>query len=570
MGRQAQTTTTTPITSPATAAPRLRIYNTEARAEELFEPITSPVRMYVCGLTPKDEPHLGHARLFTVNDTVRRYLEYRGYRVHYIQNFTDIDDKIIAAGQRDGVAPAVAARRYTDSYFRDMGRINVRPADEFTFVTEFIPQIIEMVGGLIARGHAYAVDGDVFFAVPSFPAYGRLSGRDPDAMLTEARIAPDERKHDPRDFALWKSAKPGEPWWKSPWGPGRPGWHIECSTMAMAALGEQIDIHGGGSDLIFPHHENEIAQSESYSGAVPFVRYWLHTGMLSLPPTDGATNTAAERTAGAEGVEVGGEEAEQSRKMAHSGEFVTIRSVLASGEVPPPALRAYLLGQHYRANLVYSPEQVRATVKRWRSWAETHATLQRLHGWAEGRLAETTKATAIAAQTATTAETGAAGKRRRKRPATAAPDTTGGERERLLRGHLAAAQTDFIAAMDDDFNTSLALSVVDELAHRANDYAASIGETATPAVVAALGEADAMLGELTGALGIQLEDDEATATALNDDHRAQIETLIAQREVARKGRAWAEADRIRALLDTQYHVTLKDTPQGAVWSVREG
>ncbi|HEX8032649.1 MAG TPA: class I tRNA ligase family protein, partial [Ktedonobacterales bacterium] len=209
----------------------MQIYNTESRRKETFEPLELPVKMYVCGLTPKNEPHLGHARVFVVNDVVRRYLEYRGYPVKYVQNFTDIDDKIIAAGLREGIPPSKAAERYTESYFRDMDRINVRRADIFTYVTEFISNIIDMVQGLIDRGHAYVVDGDVFFSVPSFPGYGKLSGRDEDAMQAGARIEPDERKHDPRDFALWKSAKPGEPWWESPWGKGRPGWHIECSTM---------------------------------------------------------------------------------------------------------------------------------------------------------------------------------------------------------------------------------------------------------------------------------------------------------------------------------------------------
>src|SRR5215813_12778401 len=319
----------------------MQLYSTESNRKAPFTPIELPVKIYVCGLTPKNEPHLGHARLFVVNDMIRRYLEYRGYPVKYVQNFTDIDDKTIAAGQREGISAFDAARRYMDAYFRDMDRLNVRRADVFTYVTHYIPQIIEMVQGLIERSHAYVLDGDVYFSVPSFPDYGRLSGRDEEAMQAGARIEPDERKHDPRDFALWKSAKPGEPWWESPWGPGRPGWHIECSTMAMHALGEQIDIHGGGSDLIFPHHENEIAQSESYSGAKPFARYWVHTGMLSLPAAGGG-----------------------QEKMAHSGRFVTIASVLAGG-IPPAVLRTYLLGTHYHANLTYSEEQLRATAERW-------------------------------------------------------------------------------------------------------------------------------------------------------------------------------------------------------------
>ncbi len=495
----------------------MQIYNTESGSKETFEPRQLPVRFYVCGLTPKNEPHLGHARLFAVNDTVRRYLEYLGYNVTYVQNFTDIDDKIIAAGLREGIPPSQAARRYTESYFRDMDRIGVRRADIFTYVTEFIPQIIAFVSELIEKGHAYEVEGDVFFSVPSFPAYGRLSGRDADAMLAGARIEPDERKHDPRDFALWKSAKPGEPWWESPWGKGRPGWHIECSTMAKETLGEQIDIHGGGADLIFPHHENEIAQTESLTGKVPFVRYWIHTGMLSVPTEEGN----------------GDEE-----KMAHSGTFVTIRSVLADGSVPAPALRLYLLGQQYRANLVFSEEQLRASVARWRRWEQARMTLLRLIAWAESNASDET----------------------------AEP----GEPEQQLTEQLATAKDEFLAAMDDDFNTSRALSAIDEMVHRANDYANALGGgAASPAVLAALRQALATLEEVTGVLGIALENVEAAGSALSAERVAEIETLIAERDAARKAKNWAEADRIRKTLDEDYHVTIKDTPQGATWNVHD-
>jgi cysteinyl-tRNA synthetase len=498
----------------------MQVYNTASGHKETFEPIALPVKMYVCGLTPKNEPHLGHARLFVVNDTIRRYLEYRGYPVTYVQNFTDIDDKIIAAGLRDGLPPSEAARRYTESYFRDMDRLGVRRADIFTYVTEFIPNIIAFVQGLIDKGHAYTVDGDVYFWVPSFPAYGALSGRDADAMLAGARIEPDERKRDPRDFALWKSAKPGEPWWESPWGKGRPGWHIECSTMAMETLGERIDIHGGGSDLIFPHHENEIAQTESLTGAHPFVRYWLHTGMLSLPAASD-------------------DEAEALEKMAHSGAFVTIRSLLAEG-IPAPALRMYLLGKQYRDNFAFSAEQLRAFVARWCRWAEAAATLKRLIAWAEARVAPSERG-----------EPGAS--------------------ERVLAERLMTGRAAFVAAMDDDLNTSEALAAMDELVHRANDYAHALGDQEpAAAVLGALREARATLDELAGVLGIALEDTEAAAgAALSAEQIATIEALIAQRAEARQAKQWAEADRIRKQLDETYGVVLKDTPQGATWASRQ-
>jgi cysteinyl-tRNA synthetase len=487
------------------------IYNTETGRKEEFTVEELPVKMYVCGLTPKDNPHLGHGRLFVVDDMVRRYLEYRGYPVKYAQNFTDIDDKIIAAGQREGIEPSVAARRYTEAYFRDMDRLGVRRADVFTYVTDYIPQIIEMVQGLIERGHAYVLDGDVYFSVPSFPTYGKLSGRDEEAMLAGARIEPDARKHDQRDFALWKAAKPAEPWWESPWGRGRPGWHIECSTMSTSIFGPQVDIHGGGSDLIFPHHENEIAQSESYTGVAPFARYWLHNGMLSL----------------------------SNDKMAHSGAFVTIGSVLDGDKIPAPALRTYLLGQHYRANLVFSPEQVNATVVRWRRWADARATVERLLMWAE------------------------------ERQSAAAQDESGGEAAKALVGRLAEIKTSFLAEMDDDFNTSGALREIDELTHDINEYAHSLGETLSVETVNALRVGLEALDELTGVLGIALVDNGAKSAGPDAETIAQVEDFLRQRTEARTARNWAEADRIRALLDERYNVDVKDTPQGPTWTVRE-
>src|SRR2546429_6217126 len=254
---------------------------------------------------------------------MRRYLEYRGYPVNYVQNFTDIDDRIIQAGLREGIPASEAAKRYTTDYFRDMNALAVRPADAYTYVTEFIPQIIALVQKLIEQGHAYVLEGegdrDVYFSTDSFPGYGKLSRRNLEAMEAGGRLEADERKRNPRDFALWKAAKPGEPWSESPWGHGRPGWHIECSTMAMETLGEQIDIHGGGADLIFPHHENEIAQSESLTGK-PFARLWMHNALLRL-----------------------GEE-----KMSKStGNIIGLDEALDRHSAD--AIRVFILGSHYRS-----------------------------------------------------------------------------------------------------------------------------------------------------------------------------------------------------------------------------
>ncbi len=478
----------------------MQITNTLTGRKEPFEPISLPVRMYVCGLTPKDEPHLGHARLFVANDVIRRYLEYRGFPVKYVQNFTDIDDKTIAAAQREHLTPFEVARRYMDGYFQDMDALAVRRADVFTYVTEYIPQIIAFVQRLIDKGHAYALgdgeDRDVYFAADTFPDYGKLSKRGEEAMQAGARIEPDERKHDPRDFALWKSAKPGEPWWESPWGHGRPGWHIECSTMAMETLGEQIDIHGGGADLIFPHHENEIAQSESLTGVAPFARYWVHAGLLQLA----------------------------DEKMAHSGKFVTIRSVLRS--TPAPALRLYLLAHSYRTQFVYLQDQLAAAVTRWRRWVEARQS---------------------AAQFADKAEAEAI-------PAVGSP--------------FAGFREEFVEAMDDDFNTSRGVVAIDEMVKRINDLAATSAGDDDAETRAQLHDGLSILDELTGVLGVALDPALDVRRTLSDAQRAEVEVLVAARGEARKAKQWAEADRIRQELSERFGVVIKDSPQGSTWEVQ--
>ena len=476
----------------------MRFTNTLSGEKETFEPMSLPVKMYVCGLTPKNDPHLGHARLFVANDVIRRYLEYRGYPVNYVQNFTDIDDKTIAAAQRENLTPAEVAKQYMQGYFRDMDALAVRRADTFTYVTEFIPQIITFIQGLIDGGHAYAqddedvTDRDVYYIATSFPDYGKLSKRNLEAMLAGARIEPDERKRDPRDFTLWKATKPGEPWWESPWGKGRPGWHIECSTMAMETLGEQIDIHGGGTDLIFPHHENEIAQSEGLTNLAPFAKYWVHTGLLQL-----------------------GDE-----KMAHSGTFVTINSVLKT--TPAPALRLYLLAQSYRTQFVYLQEQVRATVTRWRRWVEARAATLKIAG-----------------------------------------ETPPEEDEALV-----ALRTEFVTYMDDDINTAGGVAVIDALVKRLNDIASKatgdLGRERRARAQAGV----ALLDELTGVLGISLDVNLDVRTVLDDLIRQEIELLVEARTEARMNRNWKESDRIRKELEDRFSVVVKDDPKGSTWTVR--
>ena len=307
----------------------LRVYNTLTRRKEEFETLKpGQVDLYVCGPTVYDKAHVGHAMSTIVFDVIRRYLEYRGYRVRHVMNYTDVDDKIIQRANQEGEDPLALAQRYIQEYDGHIADLNVLPASVYPRATDEIDNIISMINGLIEKGYAYEAEGNVYFSVESDEDYGRLSGRKLEDMQAGARVEVDERKRNPLDFALWKASKPGEPVWASPWGPGRPGWHIECSAMNLHHLGEQIDIHGGGNDLIFPHHENEIAQTESLTGK-SFARYWLHNGMLQL----------------------------SGEKMSKSlGNLVTVEEFLADHE--PDVLRMMVLNANYRNPLTFNGEVI--------------------------------------------------------------------------------------------------------------------------------------------------------------------------------------------------------------------
>jgi cysteinyl-tRNA synthetase len=309
----------------------LKLFNTLTGRQEAFEPIEpKQVRMYVCGVTVYDYCHIGHARSALVFDVLRRYLEYSGYAVTFVKNFTDVDDKIIKRAQEQGVACDAVTAKYIQAYHEDMGKLGIRAATEEPKATEYIAAIIQLTEQLVTKGLAYAVNGDVYFEVSKYPAYGRLSKRRPEDLQAGARVEVDERKRHPMDFALWKSSKPGEPAWESPWGSGRPGWHIECSAMSIRHLGETFDIHGGGMDLIFPHHENEIAQSCGATGK-EFARYWVHNGFVQI----------------------------NKEKMSKSlGNFFTIREIFEKSQWPQDetgeTLRYFLLGTHYHSPLDFS------------------------------------------------------------------------------------------------------------------------------------------------------------------------------------------------------------------------
>jgi cysteinyl-tRNA synthetase len=308
----------------------LKLYNTLTRHKEEFLPLQPPaVGMYVCGITPYDETHLGHARAYVTFDVIRRYLEYSGYQVKHIQNITDIDDKIIAKAREKGVGVSEIAEKYTASFYEVMDKLNVKRATEYPKATDNIDGMVRWIDGLLGLGYAYQLDDGVYFEVDKFDGYGKLSGKKKEEQEPGARVQTDQKKKSPLDFALWKKAKPGEPAWPSPWGDGRPGWHIECTVMSTKYLGEQFDIHGGGLDLEFPHHENETAQTEALTGKSPWVKYWLHNGFVNV----------------------------NKQKMSKSlGNFFTLKDIFQKYD--PMVIRFFLLMTHYRSPINYSDTEI--------------------------------------------------------------------------------------------------------------------------------------------------------------------------------------------------------------------
>ncbi|MFC1928999.1 cysteine--tRNA ligase [Chloroflexota bacterium] len=312
----------------------MKVYSTLSGQKEEFLPQGDEVKMYVCGVTPYSDAHIGHAMSYVIFDVIRRYLQFRGYKVKYVQNITDIDDKIIDRANKLGISTHELAGKYANSYFEDMDALNIKRADVYPRATEEIPKIIEIIQGLVDKGYAYPSQGSVYFRVNNVPDYGKLSHRTLESMRTGESSAGGDDKESPMDFVLWKAAKPDEPSWESPWGQGRPGWHIECSAMSLKYLGDTLDIHGGGQDLVFPHHENEIAQSESFTGKKPFVKYWMHNGLVQL-----------------------GEE-----KMSKSlGNLITIKEALE--KYSADAIRIFILSSHYHSPLTYSEEALEAADK---------------------------------------------------------------------------------------------------------------------------------------------------------------------------------------------------------------
>ncbi|MEM1278715.1 MAG: cysteine--tRNA ligase [Cyanobacteria bacterium P01_H01_bin.152] len=483
----------------------LTLYNTLIKRKQPFTPIhPGRVTMYCCGVTVYDDCHLGHARSYLGWDVLRRYLRWRGYAVHYVQNFTDIDDKILNRASAAGTTMAAVSERYIQRYFEDMHRLNVMDADEYPRVTEHIEAIHELIGQLEAKGYAYAAGGDVYYRVEQFAGYGQLSGRSLATMQAGAsgRDLVATAKTNPADFALWKGAKPGEPAWDSPWGPGRPGWHIECSAMIRARLGATIDIHGGGGDLVFPHHENEIAQSQAANGK-PLANYWLHNGMVTV----------------------------NGEKMSKSlGNFTTIRDLLEgrwtgyAQSVDPMAVRLFVLQGHYRKPLDFTKDAIAAAINSWQT-LKAGLLFSDHHGAALGWPSMSQSS-----------------------PQELSQDNPWVER--------------FQTAMDDDLNTPGALAVLFELAkglQREGNRLVHQGKTQSSSDV--LWQQWQTLMHLAQVLGLEAKANSDARVAATDLDEAAIADLIQQRQTARQQRDFATADQIRDRL-VAVGVTVVDQPDG--------
>ena len=468
----------------------MKIFNTLTRKKDSFVPLEpGKVKIYACGPTVYNFIHIGNARPLCVFDILRRYFEYRGFEVNYVQNFTDIDDKLITKANTEGITVSEVAKRFTDEYIIDAEGLGVREATFHPKATENIDEIISLVQSLFDKGYAYLAPDGVYFRTKKFDGYGKLSHMPLDELSAGAseRVSASDGKEDSMDFCLWKLAKPNEPYWESPWGEGRPGWHIECSAMARRYLGNQIDIHCGGEDLIFPHHENEIAQSECANG-VGFANYWMHNGFINV----------------------------DNKKMSKSvGNFFTVRDVAEIYGYEP--IRYLMISSHYRSPINYSLDIL----------TQCRSALDRLYTCRESLEFAISKASDNDEFTPTQKEA------------------------------LDAYRQNFCTAMDDDFNTANALSVLYDLTKHINVNILTGTKTAEAQYALSL------FNELADVLGLLYVKQEAS----NDDAFAnEVETLIAERAQARKDKDFAKADAIRDKLK-EMNIVLEDTPQGVKWTV---
>jgi cysteinyl-tRNA synthetase len=488
----------------------LRVYNTLTRQKEEFHTVEpGKVRMYVCGPTVYKPSHIGHMVGPVIFDTVKRFLTYLGYQVTWVVNITDVDDKLIVRARELGTPVKELAERMTADYRECLQKLNVTGIDHMPRATEHIAEMIEIMHGLIGKGHAYPSGGDVYFDVTSDPDYGKLCNRDPEQLEAGARIEVSDRKRNPGDFALWKGSKPGEPAWDSPWGPGRPGWHIECSAMSMKLLGKTLDIHGGGLDLQFPHHENELAQSESFTDQ-PFSRYWMHNGLLKMGQT----------------------------KMAGSiGNVVNIADLLTKHSAE--TVRFLLLNTHYRSPIEYSEDHLAEVRRSLEGFYRFFERYQRIHGRSFYELSA---------------------------PARQAPFDAGSSPSEFLN-EVARLRAKFLDSMSDDFNTGGAIGALYELLTALNRFADARqleGPGRTDAAVAELDRGVVVLRELSQILGLFHQPQQEAGGASDELVNGLMQLFIDLRAEARKAKNYAMADQIRQRLG-QLGITLEDRAGGTGW-----
>jgi cysteinyl-tRNA synthetase len=493
----------------------LKIYNTLSRKKELFSPVEKgKVKMYVCGMTVYSDAHIGHARTYFAFDMIRRYFEYKGFDVTYVQNITDVDDKIINAANKEGVDALEYSRRYTDICLHDLDNLGIRRADFYPKASETISEMVDMTKRIIDKGLGYEVDGDVYFSVEKFPEYGKLSGQKLEDLMSGTRIDPGDKKHNPFDFALWKKAKPGEPSWDSPWGKGRPGWHIECSTMSEKNLGLPFDIHGGGMDLRFPHHENEIAQAEAATGK-QFVKIWMHIGLLTV---DG-------------------------EKMSKSiGNIVNIKDLLIKWD--PEIIRLFFASAHYRSPPDFSDKALQNAKK----------GLTRIYRLKERREEIT------------------------KNADSKFDEKNLNEQDKRYLSVINGFKGDFEAAMDDDFNTPQAIAVVFDFVNKSNNFLEgnpnkSLCKHSLNTLVELGNILTLFQPKQEGITGIEDESLSVDLQKIIQKHGKKtdkkdidqlMEIILQIREEARKKKDWGSADSIRDdLKKTGFEI--QDTDKGPVW-----
>ncbi len=496
----------------------IKIYNSITRKKETFTPVEKgKVKMYVCGMTVYSDAHIGHARTYFAFDVIRRYFEYKKFKVTYIQNITDVDDKIIAAANKEGVDALDYSRRFTEKCLADLDKLGIRRADLYPKASETIPDMIEMIKQIIKKGYAYETDGDVYFSVEKFKDYGKLSGQNLDDLMTGARIEPDEKKHNSLDFALWKSAKPGEPSWNSPWGKGRPGWHIECSSMSSKFLGLPFDIHGGGMDLRFPHHENEIAQAEAATDK-KFANYWMHIGLLTV---DG-------------------------EKMSKSiGNIINVKDLLEKWH--PEVVRLFYAQAHYRSPPDFSEKGLKNAEK---GLIRIHRLKEKLEELSSNKIVKAIEKKSLSSE------------------------------DKKYFDIIEKFKNDFEKAMDDDFNTPQAVSTIFDFVNKSNSYIEKSSNPNKDLCAYSLHVLKMLGNVLTLFQPDFYKKDEKKADILfekvkrvflkykrfenNYTFEEVMNILLNIREDARNNKDWKTADNIRNELE-KIGLEIQDTADGPVW-----